>query len=238
MHKTGSGVGYHHGNPGGRGLEHRGHSLEEDFLYSSNPTLSSGPSGGYHKRWSVPSGMYTPQPAVGGFHPNSSNSPELPSWGPRGGMAGLGNPGGPVPNFQPMAPNKKVQPSPAVGGGGGGSLSLGDPWHHWISPVPTPQCPPSVTIPQQQQKADFIAPSKVPSPRLSRSLSVTLEEQWISSGGMEQDSNSKVAEGGGGRRRGGNGELQQLMKSLDINSEHMLSLKVALYLVSSCTALP
>ena len=226
MHKTGSCGGHHHGNPGGRGLEHRGHSFEEDFLYGSNPVLSSGPSGGYHKRWSVPSGMYTPQPAVGGFHQNSSNTPELPSWGPRGGMAGLGNPGGPVPNLQAMASNKKVQPSPAVGGGGGGSLSLGDPWPHWSSPVPTLQCPPSVTIPRQQQKADFVAPSKVPSPRISRSLSVTLEEQWMSPGGMEQDSNSKMAEGGGGRRRGGNGELQQLMKSLDINSEHMLSLKV------------
>ena len=218
MHKGGGG-GHHHSNPGTRGLEHRGHSLEEDFLYGNNQVISSGPPGPpYHKRWSVPSAMYTPQPAVGGFHPNSSHSPELPNWGPRGGMAGLGNPGGPMPNFQMMPPNKKAHHSAAVGGGGGGSLSLGDPWTHWISPVsgPPPQFPPSVTLPQQP-KTDFIIPPKPSSPRLSRSLSVSLEEQW---GSSERD----IKGGERGRRRGG--ELQQLMKSLDINSEHMQSLKV------------
>ena len=216
VHKTGSG-GHHHGNPGPRGLEHRGHSLEEDFLYGNN----QGAPGLYHKRWSVPSGMYTPQPAVGGFHPNSTHSPEIPTWGPHGGMAGHGNPGGPVQNIPTAPPNKKLY-STGIGGAGGGSLSLGDPWPHWISPVPPPQFPPSVTLPHQP-KTDFVIPPKPSSPHLSRSLSVTLEEQWSSSRGMEHDA-TKIGEGG--RRRGGNGELQQLMKSLDINSEHMQSLKV------------
>ena len=221
MHK-GTG-GHHHGNHGGRSLEHRGHSLEEDFLYGSNnpnPVITSAPY--HHKRWSVPSGMYAPQPAVGGFHPNSSHSPEIPSWGPHagGGMAaGLGNPGGPLPNL-----NKKPHPS---AGGRGSPLSLTDPWPHWISPVPPPQFLPSVSLPPQQ-KSDFAIPPKVLNPRLGRSISVTLEGQWSSPGGIDQDSKGGP-EGGmaGGRRPGSSGELQQLMKSLDINSEHMQSLKVS-----------
>ena len=212
VHKSGSG-GHHHGNSGNRGLEQRGHSLEEDLLYGNIPVMSSAP----YKRWSVPSGMYTP--AVGGVHPNSSHSPELPSWGLRGGMAGLGNPVGSIPNVQPMAPPNKKQHVSV--GGGGTPISLGDPWPHWISPVPPPQFPPGVSLPHQQ-KADFSVPPKALSPRLSRSLSVTLEEQWSSSG-MQQ--------GAEGRGRGSSGELQQLMRSLDINSEHMQSLKVNLLAV-------
>lgn len=224
MHKGAGGTGgHHHGNHGGRSLEQRGHSLEEDFLYGSNnpnPALSSAPY--HHKRWSVPSGMYAPQPAVGGFLPNSSHSTELPSWGPRAGAVGLGNPGGPLPNF-----NKKPHPSAGSGGGREGSpLSLTDPWPHWISPVPPPQFPPSMSLPPQQ-KSDFAVPPKVPSPRLGRSISVG---QWTLSGGIDRAGSKGDTEGGdgiGGRRQGSSGELQQLMKSLDINSEHMQSLKVS-----------
>ena len=217
MHKGTGGIGgHHHGNHGGRSLEQRGHSLEEDFYGSNslNPVLSSVP---YHKRWSVPSGMYAPQPAMGGFLPNSSHSSELPSWGPRAGTAGLGNPGGPLPNF-----NKK--PHPSAGGGEGSPLSLTDPWPHWISPVPPPQFSPSVSLPPQQ-KSDFAVPPKVPSPRLGRSISVG---QWSLSGGLDHGPKGEAEGGGiGGRRQGSSGELQQLMKSLDINSEHMQSLKVS-----------
>ena len=224
MHKGGGG-GHHHGN---RGLEHRGHSLEEDFLYGNNPFISSAPPGHapyHHKRWSVPSGMYTPQPPVGGFHPNSSNSPELPTWGPRGGMAGLGNSGVPPPNFQTITANKKAHAAVGMGGGGGGnSLSLTDPWPHWISPVPPPQFPPIVSLPHQQ-KTDFVVPPPgAPHPRVSRSISTTINDQWTSSSEAPEQGEGKIQ--GGGRKRGGNGELQQLMKSLDINSEHMQSLKV------------
>ena len=224
MHKGAGGIGGHlHGNHGGRSLEQRGHSLEEDFSYgSNNPNLSSAPY--HHKRWSVPSGMYAPQPAMGGFLPNSSHSPELPSWGPRTSAAGLGNPGGgPLPTF-----NKKPHPSVGGGGGEGNPLSLTDPWPHWISPVPPPQFPPSMSLPPQQ-KSDFAGLPKVPSPRLGRSISVG---QWSLSGGIDHPGGSKEdSEGGGGsggRRQGSSGELQQLMKSLDINSEHMQSLKVSL----------
>ena len=227
MHKGGGGSGgHHHGHHGTRSLEQRGHSLEEDFLYGSNnpnPVLSSAPY--HHKRWSVPSGMYAPQHAMGGFLPNSSHSPEVPSWGPRTGAgmaAGLGNPGRPLPNL-----NKK--PHPSAGGGGEGSpLSLTDPWPHWISPVPPPQFPPSMSLPPQQ-KSDFAVPPKVPSPRLGRSISVG-QAQWNLSGGIDHGSKGDLEGGGiGGWRQGSSGELQQLMKSLDINSEHMQSLKVSPY---------
>ena len=231
MHKGPGGTGgHHHGNHGGRSLEQRGHSLEEDFLYGSNnpnSVLSSGPY--HHKRWSVPSGMYAPQPAMGGFLPNSSHSPELPSWGPRAGAGmpgGLGNPGGPLPNL-----NKKLHPS----GGEGSPLSLTDPWPHWISPVPPPQFPTNVSLPPQQ-KSDFTVPPKVPSPRLGRSISVG-QTHWSMSGGIDHGCKGDAEGGGvGGRRQGSSGELQQLMKSLDINSEHMQSLKVSLFDTKSIIA--
>ena len=158
--------------------------------------------GGGQKRWSVPGFTSTPRPAVP-LHPVWSQQP------PPGRGASF------IPD-QPLTDDGNRSQFLT----GNGSLSLNDPWGPppWSSlslpklPVSVRQTPPTSSLPP-------MSISFTPTSSTSKGSVPTSSDTWLTTsevGGALVD------------RPTGGGDLQQLLKSLDINDEHAHALKVRL----------
>lgn len=237
--------------PHGDGMGMR-HSLGDD---SGSGYYKMGNGSVSHKRWSVPSfpggqpPFLPPNQGLGGQGggepvwgwPKQGAGPPLPP--PHGpGLAGNKAMGGSM-NGQYSGFGDAMSAKPCGGKMGGSSLSLSDPWSpHWTvppagpgypSPPPGPPRfngislpgPPASSSQGTQEKRG--AGSKV---KTGRSISCVTEPSW-SSLSQEIGLEVGVAQGkdkGQGTVGAGGADLLQLMKSLDISSEHMQSLKVML----------
>ena len=194
----------------------------------------------YHKRWSVPS-----YPQGGGYPPHQGQGVDLQQqqhWGAAGGWPKQGGAppmrtktvGGNVNGQYSGLGENKTRGNKIAGGVGG--LPMNDPWaSHWTTPggpgFPTPPPPPP---PQQGHYNGLPLPTtsqgprdKTSKPKTGRSVSC-VTEPWNALSreiGLEVGGTS-----GGGQfeRRPASTDLLNLMKSLDIGSEHMQSLKVQL----------
>lgn len=199
----------------------------------------------HHKRWSVPSFSHVPQPAVSthfSSYPmqrSQGDQPHVPPPPPPPGVGGgvwskpsssslpsmetrsLGG-GGPSVNGLPSGFDQGL-PNNMYGQGGGGILSLSDPWaSHWAAPSGGPgfSSPP----PLSQTNGPVHSSGSRSDVGRGKGSSNVSDPSWtssVASGGSEEEleGNSPSASDMGT-------ELFQLMKSLDINSEHMQSLKV------------
>lgn len=179
------------------------------------------------KRWSVPS-------FPGGQPPYFPPGVGDHTWGPGWPKQGVGLGPGPVGNKavgggmngQPSCFGDVMHGNPYGNKIGGNTMSLSDTWApHWTVPpggqgFPSP--PTSrfngLSLPVTQSQEDR---RKV---KAGRSISCVTEPSW-SSLSRELEMTDRSAAGGA--------DLQQLMKSLDIGSEHMQSLKVK----TACTCL-
>ena len=135
------------------------------------------------KRWSVPSFMYTPQPA---FQPSLAQQPETQCWS-SGYVHGR---------------HSVVEPNPR-------KPHASDPWTHCDSSTSVA----SLRHPSSSHARDFKSPR--PHPPLARSMT----EPWL------QPPTPTHLDGAG--------DLQQLMKTLDI-AEHLHVLKVSCVCVCVC----
>ena len=110
-----------------------------------------------------------------------------------------------------------------TGGGGGGILSINDPWaQHWAAPSGGPGF--SSSPPLSQANGPVHLSGSQGDGGGEKGSSNISDPSWTSSvapGGGEEE-----LEGNSPESSDGGMELFQLMKSLDINSEHMQSLKV------------
>ena len=192
-----------------------------------------------HKRWSVPNYPHNAPPPV--FQPNNRGDVHQP-WGAWNNQTFQGGPGsnkvmgvgvnGHYSLEQPLHSNQYNQV-------GSNALSMSDPWSPKWSVPPSPgfpgprfshhngpALPISTAAPAVCQPGE---PSRVGKLKVGRSLSCVTEPSWIS---LEDEMGFEVtrsnSEGGGGT------DLLQLLKSLDISSEHVQSLKVLASLASEC----
>lgn len=197
-----------------------------------------------YKRWSVPSFPASGQPL---YPPQQGQGLEVQQqhWGawPKQGMAGNkaigGHMNGQYSGFSDMGHSKQH-----TGKVGGSSPSMSDPWSHWTAPPGGPGFPSPPPVPgryngfslppntQGRSGGGGGGKEKRNKPRTGRSISC-VTEPWSSLSreiGMEVGGANQL---GGGADANAGTDLLQLMKSLDIGSEHMQSLKV--YLHSSCS---
>ena len=172
-------------------------------------------SSGRQKRWSVPSFPYNSPSGMPPFQVPHDSQP----WGHP-----FHNQGGPG-NVHFHGRNSVVETSSRTNlpqHPGGVSLPTSDPWTHLSThPMgpgfPSPPQPSKFFHNNSSEPSSVPRSIKTPSPRFGRSLSVSSEQSW----GV----GSSVKSGG----EQGNGDLQQLMKSLDIGDEHMRTLKVCVF---------
>ena len=195
-----------------------------------------------HKRWSVPSFSHVPQPAVTQFsshqmqrghgdHPHTVPPPggigggvwskpahsSLPAMETRSLESGInGQPSG----FEPHFSNTMYSQG---GGGGGGLLSLSDPWaSHWSAPSsggPGFSNPPSLN----QSNGPVYSGGNRGDGGMKVSVGAS-DPSWTSAQGP--GSSEEELEVNSPSQLDGVTELFRLMKSLDINFEHIQSLKV------------
>ena len=195
-----------------------------------------GSGGAPTKRWSMPSfpggqAPYLP-PGPGGQGEHT--------WGTGGGgwpkqqqQHGLGIGGHPGP-----VGNKAVGANVSAQSGfttepihsklyGGSALSLtgsGDPWasSHWAVPQGGARGYASPAVSRFNGPGSQVQVQEKRKVKVSRSVSCVTEPSWTSLGLVGAAETEGKVQGGGC----GAGDLQQLMKSLDISSEHMQALKV------------
>lgn len=186
----------------------------------------------YHKRWSMPSFPQGGQPLYPPHQGQGLDMQQQP-WGawPKPGVVGNRSMGGTMhgnmhgqqngqyPGFSDMGQNKQH--------GGRNSLSMSDPWSsHWTVPPGGPgfPSPPPLRyngLPLPSNTQGHSSKEKRSKAKTGRSVSC-VTEPWSALIGVEV---------GGASQSGAKGatagtDLLQLMKSLDISSEHMQSLKV------------
>jgi hypothetical protein len=200
----------------------------------------------YHKRWSVPSFPQGGQP----LYPHHQSQTidvqqQQQQWGawPKQGVVGNramggninGQRNGQYSGFNDTSSQGKQHGNQA----GGGSLSMSDPWSsHWTVPPGGPGFPPppgpmarynGLSIPPSTQGSG--GKEKRSKTKTGRSVSC-VAEPWSALKGMEVGVASHL-EGKGAVAAAGS-DLLQLMRSLDISSEHMQSLKVRICMCVYC----
>lgn len=224
------------------------HSFGDDYRIGNG----NGAPPVHHKRWSVPSFSHIPQPAVSthfSSHQMQRGQGEQPYAPPPPGPPGGGVGGGgvwskPYPSSLPAMENRSLggggpsvngQPSGfdqnlsnklyGQSGASGGILSLSDPWAtHWAAPGgPGFSSPPPLSLSNGPIHSSG-SQGDVGSGGGKGSSSIS-DPSWASS--VAPGSSEEELEGNSPANSDGGTELFQLMKSLDINSEHMESLKVS-----------
>lgn len=190
----------------------------------------------YHKRWSVPSFPQGGQPLYPPHQGQGLDMQQQQPWGawPKPGVVGNrpsmggnmhGQQNGQYSGFNNLGPNK--QHGNRVGGN---SLSMSDPWSsHWTVPPGGPgfPSPPPLRyngLSQPSSTQGHSGKEKRSKAKTGRSVSC-VTEPWSALVGVETASQSSTK----GSAATTGTDLLQLMKSLDISSEHMQSLKVQLH---------
>ncbi len=202
-----------HGDPGmvpNMGMRHSFGEGSDGYrvdLANGNPV--------YHqKRWSVPNFPYSPPPPP--YPPNQGQMDGHYPWGAWAKQGGMDHkPTGNNLNGQHF--NLDQAKGFNLAAGGPAILSDSGPWSpQWTTPpggVGFPSPPPIHRHNGPTLKPNEDSPGKL---KMGRSISCVTEPSW-------RDLEVGVA----GSGEGGGTDLLQLMKSLDISSEHMQSLKVS-----------